>query len=135
MGSRLGVCATLARALQEQVGLLIAALAVWLWFRHPDRRRAAVILGAGALAWVVIAFAVILPSFALEGVNPHLSRYSSLGDSPAEILLSFVTRPWDVAEIVLTPGRLAYVLGPAGRHAVPGARGAPAGRLWRCRRW
>ena len=66
----LGVCATLAVLCQEQVGLLIAALAVWLWFRHPDRRRAAVILGAGALAWVVIAFAVILPAFALEGRQP-----------------------------------------------------------------
>jgi uncharacterized membrane protein len=107
----LGVCATIAVLCQEQVGLLIAVLAVWIWFRHPDRRRAAVILGAGALAWVVIAFTVILPAFALEGVNPHLSRYSSLGDSPVEILLSFVTRPWDVAEIVLTPGRIGYVLG------------------------
>ncbi len=107
----LGVCATLAVLCQEQVGLLIAVLAVWLWFRHPDRRRAAVMLGAGALLWVVVAFAVILPAFALDGVNPHLSRYSSLGDSPGEILLSFVTRPWDVLEIVVTPGRIGYVLG------------------------
>ena len=107
----LGLCATLAVLCQEQVGLLIAALAVWLWFRHPDRRRAAAILGAGAMAWVVIAFAVILPAFALKGVNPHLSRYSSLGDSPGEILLSFVTRPWEVAEIVATPGRIGYVVG------------------------
>lgn len=107
----LGVCATLAVLCQEQVGLLIAALAVWLWFRHPDRRRAAVILAGGALAWLVVAFAVILPTFALKGVNPHLSRYSSLGDSPGEILLSFVTRPWDVAEIVVTPGRIGYLFG------------------------
>ncbi|HET6692576.1 MAG TPA: DUF2079 domain-containing protein [Miltoncostaeaceae bacterium] len=107
----LGVCAALAVLCQEQVGVLIVALAAWLWFRHPDRRRAAVILGGGALAWVVIAFTVILPTFALEGVNPHLSRYSSLGDSPGEILLSFVTRPWEVVEIVGTPGRIGYVLG------------------------
>jgi uncharacterized membrane protein len=107
----LGVCATLAVLCQEQVGVLIAALAVWLWFRHPDRRRAAAILGAGALAWVVVAFTVILPTFALEGVNPHLNRYSSLGDSPGEILLTVVTQPWEIAEIVLTPGRIGYVLG------------------------
>ena len=36
----------------------------------PTRRRAAVVLGAGALAWVVIAFAVILPAFALKGDQP-----------------------------------------------------------------
>jgi uncharacterized membrane protein len=107
----LGMCAGLAVLCQEQVGLLIAALAVWLWFRHPDRRRAAAILAAGALGWVLIAFTVILPSFAIEGGNPHLSRYSSLGDGPAEILLAFVARPWEVAEIVLTPGRIGYVIG------------------------
>ncbi len=107
----LAVCATLAVLCQVQVGVLVAALAVWLWFRHPDRRRAAVILGAGALAWVAVAFLVILPSFALEGVNPHLSRYSSLGARPAEILLPMVTQPWEVAEIVVTPGRMAYIAG------------------------
>lgn len=107
----LGVCATLAVLCQEQVGVIVAALAVWLWFRHPERRRAAVILGVGALAWVAVAFTVILPSFALEGVNPHLSRYSSLGDTPGEILLSFVTRPWDVAAMVATPSRIGYVIG------------------------
>ena len=107
----LGVCATLAVLCQEQVGLLIAALAVWLWFRHPARRRAAVLLGVGGLAWVVIAMGVIMPAFALKGVNPHLSRYSSLGDGPGEILVTFLTRPWEAVAILATPGRIGYVLG------------------------
>ena len=33
----LAVCATLAALTQEQVGLLLVALAVWMaWFRHPE---------------------------------------------------------------------------------------------------
>ncbi|MBJ7453181.1 MAG: DUF2079 domain-containing protein [Blastococcus sp.] len=106
----LGVCAALAALCQEQVGLLIAALAVWLWFRHPGRRRAAAILGASALAWVATAVLVIMPAFALQSSNAHIGRYSRLGDSPREIALTFLTRPWEAVAIIATPGRLTYLL-------------------------
>ena len=81
---------------------------------------------------MVVAFTVILPAFALEGVNPHLSRYSSLGDGPSEILLTAVTQPWEVAEIVVTPGRIGYVLGllVATLFLV---LAAPLLAWWRCR--
>ena len=107
----LGVCAALAVITQEQVGLLVAALAVWLWFRHPERRRGAVILAAGALAWVVVAVTVIMPAFALKGDNPHIVRYSALGDGPADIALTFLTRPWEALEVIATPARAAYLVG------------------------
>ena len=105
----LGVCAALACLTQEQVGLVVAGLAVWMWVRHRDRRRAALVLGAGALAWVAIAVGVIMPSFAIDGVNPHLSRYAALGDSPSEILGTIFTRPWEAAAVIATPGRLVYL--------------------------
>lgn len=107
----LAVCATLAAMCQEQVGILLVVLAVWIWFRHPERRRAAVVLGTGAFAWVVVAFVVILPAFALTGINPHLQRYSSFGDGPAGMLTTVLTHPWRAAEVALTPPRLGYVLG------------------------
>jgi uncharacterized membrane protein len=106
----LATCAGLALICQEQVGLLLAALAVWLWVRHPDRRRPAVVLGVASLAWVVLAVGVILPHFALDGVNPHVSRYERLGDGPTEILQTFVTRPWEAVALLVTPGRVTYVL-------------------------
>jgi uncharacterized membrane protein len=105
----LGVCAALACLTQEQVGLVVAGLAVWMWVRHPDRRRAAVVLGGAALAWVAIALLVIMPAFAIDGVNPHVSRYAGLGDSPGEILETIFTRPWDAVAVVATPGRLVYL--------------------------
>ena len=105
----LGVCAALACLTQEQVGLVVAGLAVWMWFRHPDRRRAATILAAGSIAWVVIAIGVIMPAFAIDGSNPHITRYSNLGDSPSEILTTFVTRPWDAFGVLVTPGRFVYL--------------------------
>ena len=106
----LGVCAGLACLTQEQVGLVVAGLAVWMWLRHPDRRRAATILGAGAVAWVAVALLVIMPAFAIDGVNPHVSRYAELGDTPSEILTTILTRPWEAAAVIATPGRLTYIV-------------------------
>jgi uncharacterized membrane protein len=107
----LGICAALAALTQEQVGIVIAALAVWMWFRRPDVRRGAVALAAGGLAWTAIAIGVIMPAFALDGgVNPHIGRYSALGDNPADIALTFVTRPWDALDVLLTPGRGLYLI-------------------------
>ncbi len=106
----LGICASLAALTQEQVGLLIVALAVWLWFRHPSRRRAATILGGAAVTWVAVAVLVIIPAFALQSSNPHIQRYSQLGDGPAEIALTFLTRPWEAVAVIATPGRVLYLM-------------------------
>ncbi len=107
----LAACATLAALTQEQVGLVIAALGVWLWFRHRERRRAAVALVAGGVAWVAVAVLVIMPAFALQDQNAHIQRYSQLGDGPKDILLTFLTHPWDALAVVATPGRAVYLGG------------------------
>ena len=106
----LGACASLAALTQEQVGLVIAALGVWLWFRHRERRRAAAALVAGGVAWVAVAVLVIMPAFALQHQNAHIQRYSRLGDGPKEILLTFLTHPWDAVAVVATTGRVEYLL-------------------------
>ncbi len=86
-------------------------LGVWAWFRHPEHRRAAVVLAAASAAWVAIAVGVIMPAFGLETTNAHLDRYSRLGNGPADIALNLVTRPWEFADVLLTPGRMLYLLG------------------------
>jgi uncharacterized membrane protein len=106
----LGVCAGLALITQEQVGLLLAALAVWLWFRHPGRRRAAAVLAVASLAWVAVAIGLIMPHFAIEGGNPHINRYSRLGEGPGEMLTTVLTRPWEAVALLLTPGRVTYLV-------------------------
>jgi uncharacterized membrane protein len=106
----LGICGALAAITQEQVGLMLATLAIWLAVRHPGRRRQAAVLAGAALAWVVVATAVIIPAFAIHGTDPHLERYRSLGSNPGDILTTLVLRPWHVVEVVATPGRALYVL-------------------------
>jgi uncharacterized membrane protein len=106
----LGICGTLAALTQEQVGLMLVMLAIWMAVRHPARRRQAVILGSAALSWVVVAMAVIIPSFAVDEANPHLVRYQELGDSPTDIITTLFTRPWAVLDVVATPDRALYLL-------------------------
>ncbi len=38
-----------------------------------------------------------------------MGRYDHLGDSGREIITTILTRPWEVAETIATPGRLAYL--------------------------
>lgn len=95
---------------QEQVGLMVALLAFWTWRRHPEMRRTALALGAGALTWVVVCMQVIIPAFALRGESPFVSRYSGLGDSPAAVLWTLVSDPVDSAQMLLSPDRLVYLL-------------------------
>lgn len=106
----LGICGTLAALTQEQVGLMLVALAIWLAVRHPGRRRQATALAGAALVWVIVATAVIIPAFAIHSANPHLERYRDLGSSPGDILTTLAVRPWDVIDVVATPGRALYVL-------------------------
>jgi uncharacterized membrane protein len=102
----LGICATLAALTQEQVGLALVVLAVWMVARHPERRQAALALGAGALAWVIVCFTVIIPSFAIAGINPHVRRYERLGSGPLDVL----THPWRIVTAITTVDRLGYLL-------------------------
>jgi hypothetical protein len=83
--------------------------ALWLAVRHPAMRRAAAVIAAATLAWVVVSLAVIIPHFAIQGGNPQLRRYDGLGSGPGGILHTLVTRPWRPVEILATPHRLAYL--------------------------
>ncbi len=106
----LAVAGTLAALTQEQVGLALVMLALWMAVRHPERRRAAAVMAAAAATWVIVAVAVILPRFSLTGGAPQIRRYEALGDGEGGVLLALLTRPWDVAEVLATPGRALYVL-------------------------
>lgn len=102
-------CGALAALTQEQVGIAVAMIALWMAVRHPARRRLAALMGGGALAWVAVAVLVIIPSFALDGGSPHIQRYHALGDDPGGVLTSLVLRPWEAVGVIATPGRAGYL--------------------------
>ncbi len=106
----LAACGTLAALTQEQVGLALIVLALWMAVRHPERRRAAGIMAAAAAVWVTVAVAVIIPRFSLTGGNPQIRRYDALGEGEGGVLSSLLTRPWEAVEVLATPHRALYVL-------------------------
>ena len=105
----LGVCATLTALCQEQMGLALVMIALWLAVRHPGRRVAAGVLASAAAVWVAVATIVIIPAFSVAGGNPHTARYRALGGEGSDVAVTLVTRPWEALGVMATPGRAAYL--------------------------
>ncbi len=117
----------LLAAVKEEAALLAAGLGLWALWRAV-RQRAQHEAGSApnrgwavglalmviALGWFVLATFVIVPAYAVEvyGVDAsiYFHRYGALGDSLADILKSLITRPGLVAQILLEPARIRYLL-------------------------
>lgn len=102
--------AVLTMSTKEDMPLLVAMLGVYVLVRSRGRRWP-IGLGtiAAAAAWFVVAVGVVMPHFDTSAVSPLASRYEWLGDGPAEMARTLVTRPGLVAAQALTAENLAYV--------------------------
>ena len=95
-------------ASQEHMGVFVAGLAVWYAFRH----RRYLFGGCAALvslAWVVIAFEVVIPHFG-GGPSPYLDRYATAGGSPFGIVETLFTDPLQIAREVGTPADVFFLI-------------------------
>lgn len=115
----------LVAMVKEEAGLLAAGLGLWaLWQarRRPagsaERRRQAVaglVMLFLGMVWFAVATFVIIPPFAArvygQEQSVYFQRYGALGDSLADILGAFLTRPGLVWAIVTEPARLQYLFG------------------------
>jgi uncharacterized membrane protein len=64
---------------------------------------------ACSLAWFGLAVGWIMPHFDTRGVSPLANRYAYLGDGPAEMAMTMLTRPGLVLERLVTGQSLAYL--------------------------
>ena len=103
----LAVCAPLAALSKEQVGLALAMLGLWMAVRGA--RRAGAILAAGGVAWSLLAVLWIIPHFNRGDGSAFVGRYSHLGATETEVLRTVLTRPWEVADLLVSPARLLYL--------------------------
>lgn len=121
------VAALLVAGVKEEAALLAAGLGLWAaWVaggrlaRRRDSGAASKAWLAGlaialvSLGWFAIATFVIIPANAagVYGIDAsiYFHRYGALGDNLADILVSFITRPGLVAQILLEPARIRYLL-------------------------
>lgn len=87
---RFTLFAILAASCKEEMALLVFMLGAYLWLIRR-RPRWGLITMTVAMAWALFAVLGIQHFFA-DG-NIHWGRYAYLGDSPAQMALSLLTRP------------------------------------------
>lgn len=115
--------------------LTVAAMGFWLLIFEKRRLYGAIALIAG-VAWFIIATQAIIPFFGNETatVGRHLSRYSYLGNSFAEVAQNLVLKPGLLLSGTFTQPNLEYLLwlllpviwGLSPRHLTPLVGAIPA---------
>ncbi|MCC7292764.1 MAG: DUF2079 domain-containing protein [Phycisphaerales bacterium] len=85
-------CMATAIAVKEDVAVFYAAYGFYSFLRHR-RNLAALALGMGCAFYLLLVMYWIVPSFNATGHYSKLYLYEQLGAGPAQIALSFLTRP------------------------------------------
>ncbi|MBD3336343.1 MAG: DUF2079 domain-containing protein, partial [Candidatus Eisenbacteria bacterium] len=102
--------ALLAVAAREEVGLVVALMALVFWRRRMWGRES-LLWAVGGVVWSLAALFVILPYFRGGAESDTLTRYAYLGSSPGEIVTTLATRPlWVVGQVFSREWRLIYPL-------------------------
>lgn len=128
------LAALLVTLVKEESALLGAGLGVWAlwswsikgWLLSQSRTRrlhfhissplhlfTALALTLLSLLWFYLATFVIVPAHAVQvydvAESTYFARYGALGNSPVDILTSFVTRPGAVWAVASEPARMRYL--------------------------
>jgi uncharacterized membrane protein len=104
-----GVASLLAMSCKEDMPLLVLMMGLYALLIQRQWR-VGIITVAGSVVWFVMANFVIIPAYSPVGDSIYVARYSSLGSSLAELILSFFIRPFRVLAIAFEPPKLLYWL-------------------------
>ncbi|MBE7473649.1 MAG: hypothetical protein DPW09_06500 [Anaerolineae bacterium] len=100
--------AVLAMLCKEQLPLQVAFLGLAAIVMHRDWRLGLTTI-AVALTYFFIIMYWVIPANSVTGDHLFIGFYAELGDSPAEIIMTTLTRPDLVLKILLQPTRLQYL--------------------------
>ncbi len=106
---RFWLFAALALGSRAEAGFALAFIGIyaaihrcgWRWSLPP------IIVGLG---WVALTNALLIPAARTDHISLYAFLYGWLGDTPAQMLTTLLTRPGYVAQHVLTAGKLEYLL-------------------------
>jgi uncharacterized membrane protein len=98
----------LTMSCKEDMPLLVALLGLYAVVVRRRWRVGLVTLGIAAV-WFILAVGWIMPHLDTQEVSPFANRYAYLGEDPAEMALTLLTRPDVVLDHLLTAGNLAYL--------------------------
>ncbi len=101
------VCAVLAFATGELMGVVVAALGVWYAVARR-RRRAGIAIAAAGVGWTFVALYAIVPRFS-GGESAFYGFYEDVGGSPWGIVRTTLTDPVAILSAVGQGRDLLYV--------------------------
>jgi uncharacterized membrane protein len=96
----------LAGLCKEEIPLLLAMMG--LYFALRKRRWWPLIITAVAVAWFVVAVAVVIPHYQAGG-SPFVERYSDYGSSTGEVARNVFLKPGQTAGDLLSRSNLGYL--------------------------
>jgi uncharacterized membrane protein len=100
--------AVLAMACKEHIPLVVAFMGLYAILAYRDWKLGIATL-ALSLSYFIAAMYWIIPSQSVTGDHLFLGFYSDLGDSPAQIITTAITRPDLVLKNLWQAPKLAYV--------------------------
>jgi hypothetical protein len=100
--------AILAMAGKEQLPLQVAFLGLYALIRYRDWRLGLTTIGL-AMIWFFVVMTWVIPANSVTGDHLFIGYYADLGDSPAEIVLTALTRPDLVLRNLWQPAKLRYL--------------------------
>ena len=98
-----------AAACREDAAVAVVGFGIWLALAR-GRWRAGAGVAVAAVALLMLDLQVIMPYFREGAGYHHLYRYTHLGNSLGEILVSILLRPWRWLGVLLTMPKLVYML-------------------------
>jgi uncharacterized membrane protein len=101
------VCAVLAAASGELMGLVVAVLGVWYALARGERRAGLVIAALGS-AWTAVSLGVVIPAFS-GAESRYYGLYDDVGGSPSGVVRTLFTDPVRLLASVTQGGDLLYV--------------------------
>ena len=96
----------LAALCKEEIPLLLAMMG--LYFALRKRRWWPLLITGVAIAWFVVAVAVVIPHYQAGG-SPFVDRYSDYGSSPGEVAKNVFLKPGQTAGDLLSRSNLSYL--------------------------
>src|SRR5262249_38720094 len=101
------ICAVLAMACGELLGLGVAGLGIWYALARGHRKAGFAIAAVGA-AWSIVALSVIVPAFS-GGPSVFYGGYQRVGGSPGGILRTAVEHPLTIVSAATTWNDVMYL--------------------------
>ncbi len=101
----------MAILVKENIPLILMAFGVYAAFSQRENKWRWVLtpLLGGTLSFYFLTY-IFIPSFHEGGGHPYVGYYKAFGDSPFEVIINIILRPWQIVPYLWTPPNRSLIL-------------------------